>query len=857
MTIVNFEFNPSTRTLREDRKVYAGQVGDSLSTTIHIRYTDDGFLSTRDPYIVFEAYDDEGNPLVYARDSEHPFDGVEFTVPWDVTVRCKSARIQFQVFYIEAGVEFDIRNVAQLASEGVEITMSSKAGIAIRPSIMPKKQGAAPFTPTGASPTVLGFIDLWKKTGLVKPVSDGYDANGMPYIEFHTYSGEDDQRYMLPVGNSSGKIPLLKGPVANGETIIYSEAAGGFVSGSSLLPKGTVTSAWLDDHVFSAQPGDVYNLSDSRTYNGEVYRAGTNWILDVGPSGARRWEPLTGDVSHDAYQTKANMAESWDNLTAEQYPSALMVRQRMADIEEDIDDLDSELSGDIDRIDGTITELDGRLTSAEGNLDALAADLHANYYTTTQIDEKLAVTMQFKSVSADADGYPDVPLAERNTYTIYLVPSRTSKSKNVKDEYIWDAVEEEWELVGSTTMKLNIVQTDAGITINDTALQIATENRAGLMPADAVQFLDDVDTDLDNHDAAITDHESRIGVLETASRDHTTYEMAIGEWSSTRTYNENSTVIHNGTLYISLSDLNVDNEPSDESEHWTMVTGGGGGSITSVTTVFGNDNDTSYTLLHKFNSYDFLFTIRTNDSVRRYVSATVYASDKNHARVQLTEPPGVNGLVINMVKCTGRAPEEETVKTVGFDEESMGWEVENEWEYPAFVQTYTWDDEEEYYDEMRADVFQPPSGNFTPIEIEFMIPRSGFAVLARSEIQMPFEDTDTVVIPHGDANQLYAVQMYDTEEGMITGDVAQNGGTVTVSFDRARTGWVVLTRPAMVVHFDDRASGRVVHNLGRFVGMQVYADNMEGQAMLDCHNIDENTCEADFNGTFSGYLLII
>lgn len=851
-----------------------------------------------------------------------------------------------------------------------------------------------------------------------------------------------------------------------------------------------------------------------------------------------------------------------------------------------------------------------------------------NYYTKPQVDDMIAVQMQFQTVSANASGLPDV--SNPNTYTIYLIPSTTSKSKNVKDEYIWTkdpyTGEYTWEQIGSTTMKLNIVQSASGITINDDTLQDATLSQDGLMSKELVlklkeahdygtdhesrvytlesdntsnksrigqleahdsdheeristlenndedhearmvsletdntsnksrisqleghdlshatrlsaletasesygtrigtlethdtsyasrigvletdntsnksritsletdntsnkDRLDSLEEDSEDYGARIapleadndsnkgrldaledsnSDHEERIASLETdntsnksrltsleedsedygprissleadntdnksrissleeddlsnierldnlesnddnfesrigqleghdadyASRlstvesasddyevrisamesevseavatinDKTPLTMAIGQWSPTITYRRDSTVVVDGVIYVSTENGNLGNDPTDEqTTKWTRVIGGGdsGGSSGEQSDseltmgyhsrIFGNDSDTDYVIPHKLNSYDFLYTIRTNELPYRYVQADVFATSKNLARVHLTdppgdnalsihllkcikgrassmpatssivnitadiiqfgngqdleyelthnlnsydilwslretdgdkqyiradfyvlnkttvkvvltEPPGENGLTLNMVKCVSSIiTSEDKTEVIYVDNPSSTWSIPSNDEYPAFIQTYSWDSNEDYFDEMRADVFQPAATAFTPITVTFDNgPQSGFVIKAPSENQYRFENSDTWVINHG-TNQLYAVQIYDEQEGMVTGDVAQINGTITISFDQNRTGWAVLVKPQMTVHFDNSETGRVQHNLGRFVGMQVYADDLEGQAMLDCHNIDENVCEADFNGTFSGYLLII
>ena len=336
--------------------------------------------------------------------------------------------------------------------------------------------------------------------------------------------------------------------------------------------------------------------------------------------------------------------------------------------------------------------------------------------------------------------------------------------------------------------------------------------------------------------------------------------QSIAVWDAGTVYEANSTVLRDAELYVSLVDGNT-SDPAENETDWKKLSGsgggGGGGSVTAFTYQFGNAVDTEYLIPHQFQTYDFLFSIRTTDERRRYVQADVYAYDRNRAKVVLDRAPGVNALQINMVKAESVAPTPSSgVRVITISEPSTEWDVTNEFAYPTFIQTYTWDSNEEYYDEMNGDVIQPPTIDFTPVSITFYRPVSGFVVMAPSSYQEEFTDSDTWIINHGE-NVYYAVQTYDAEEGMIAGDVSQANGTITISFGRPRSGWVVLTRPTMTVHFDNRTDGKVVHNLGRYVGMQVYADGAEGQAFLDCHNIDENTCEADFNGTFSGYLLII
>ena len=122
MTHITRVFNPETRSLTSVERRYAGQTGDALSTVLHFEYTELDFLMKYTPYIMFSTLDDDGNPMIYGpampewsnNENKVPFDGVSFAIPWEVPVRAKSARIDYQLFFVKKGVNFDGRNVAKL-----------------------------------------------------------------------------------------------------------------------------------------------------------------------------------------------------------------------------------------------------------------------------------------------------------------------------------------------------------------------------------------------------------------------------------------------------------------------------------------------------------------------------------------------------------------------------------------------------------------------------------------------------------------------------------------------------------------------------------------------------------------------
>ena len=137
----------------------------------------------------------------------------------------------------------------------------------------------------------------------------------------------------IPTGAATDLIPLLKGTIQNGQGIKYNSSSGGFEAFdiSTLYTfRGNATSAQLDTYVATAQSGDVYNLTDSRSFGGASYPAGTNWAFESTGSGTGNWEPLTGIMDLSGYQTTANLAQNLDSPTTSTYPSTQAVSTAIA-----------------------------------------------------------------------------------------------------------------------------------------------------------------------------------------------------------------------------------------------------------------------------------------------------------------------------------------------------------------------------------------------------------------------------------------------------------------------------------------------------------------------------------------------
>lgn len=100
-----------------------------------------------------------------------------------------------------------------------------------------------------------------------------------------------------------------------------------------------------------------------------------------------------------------------------------------------------------------------------GNITLTAANIGT--YTRAEIDQLVSTLGGMVIISVQ-----ELPTVNIRRDAIYLVPSETSKRKNVKDEYInLDGTTEGWELIGSTAIDLTDYYTKTEI---DTGALITT-----------------------------------------------------------------------------------------------------------------------------------------------------------------------------------------------------------------------------------------------------------------------------------------------------------------------------------------------------------------------------------------------
>lgn len=404
--------------------------------------------------------------------------------------------------------------------------------------------------------------------------------------------------------------------------------------------------------------------------------------------------------------------------------------------------------------------------------------------------------------------------------------------------------------VGPIETKLGTIEAGAevniieGVKVNGTAL-VPDANRA-------------VDVTVPT---AVSELANDAGYMTATAADakYTTKTLSVGVWDPTLTYQQNSVVIKDTLLFISLKDEpNIGHDPDEAGTDWWGVVQGGSGSISGITVAFGRVDTTEYHITHRFHSYDFLYSIRTMDSQRRYVQADVYAEDLNRAKVVLSQPAEyANQFQINLVKCTSSSPPSpEDVIVKMFNDPSLEWSLDNTSLRPMFVQAYN---DATPHQEIFGDITQENEGDFNPVLVEFSTPMSGFMVATPATHYYTFTNENLLVYTPG-GDQYYAVQVVteDDGEGTVTPDIIQANGTITIDFNGInKTGYVVIVEPRMAVAFNNESEWVVTHNLGRFVGVQAYVVN-SGQAVVPTYNITENACSADFgSASVSGYLVIV
>ena len=409
MTDITRVFNTETRALTNVQRRYVGQECDANATVLHIEYSVD-FMKAAEPgtrwsaHIIFDVPDDDGDPQVYS------FDGYRFVLNWNITSRLtKSRRVEYQLWYAKLEVSEDPETHIEILN-AVEYILSEKDSIVLKPSIIATPPAFSP----SVEPSIIGWIELWKATGIVAPVTQSQDEDGKTVITFATYDGArtfditvnaapldaNDKVPVgfLPTGSTAGTIPLIVGEIGDGRSLVYSHALGGFVDGSSVTPEGNRTWAELEAMAAAYDPdpsspdyiplGTIYNCSTAGRYRGVEYAPGTNWIWEVAisstpgvaPSG--HWEPLTGGT-----ELITSWGDNDSNASSYVAASSLLTKQTIDGVATDLGTHIADASNP-----HAVTKAQVGLGSVvNAPMDATPTDDSANYVTSGGVYDAIGV----------------------------------------------------------------------------------------------------------------------------------------------------------------------------------------------------------------------------------------------------------------------------------------------------------------------------------------------------------------------------------------------------------------------------------------------------------------------------------
>lgn len=257
-------FDYNTRAIRNKEQQNAGQRYDDGLTTIHFAYHPVEFLKEEDDniswksYIIFDVPDDNGNPQVYE------FDGYSFVLNWNITSKViKTRRVEYQLWFVKNTVTYN--DDGTYKDLQTDYLLSQKDSFVLNPSIPDKPKtddiidpeilDVPPNPPSflpSVEPSIIGWIDLWKDIGIVKPISQSTDEQGRTVIHFSTFDSSEtyditintiplDEHGHIPMellatGHTADTIPLIKETIQDGDGLVYSEADGGFIGGSGFDP---------------------------------------------------------------------------------------------------------------------------------------------------------------------------------------------------------------------------------------------------------------------------------------------------------------------------------------------------------------------------------------------------------------------------------------------------------------------------------------------------------------------------------------------------------------------------------------------------------------------------------------------
>ena len=736
MTDITRIFNVDTRAFTNVQRKYSGQVNDSISTTLHFEYNPATFLDGDDytPYIVFNVHDDKGNPLVYGPESTPVFDGWEFSIPWDVTSRVKSQRVEYQLFFVKTNVVFD-GVVAHLDS--TEYIQSAMDGIALKRSIECKSKNTCcpPFAPT-TEPNVVGYINLWKEYGMVVPVEQVFDTEkDRLTLYFHTYNGKNDCIVELNVPPlEDGKIPHRYLDMV--ESISFADAT----EEKYQIPTAKAVVDWLVQE-YTDKSMSIAQWESERTYSKQsTVVHNENIYISLKDENVGH-EPVADTTVEDEWWSTITeydlIVNEWSEvLHTNKVPSEKLVKES----------LDSKLDDD---------QLVS-FWSQEPTNDNIPSELLVKRSLDEKVDDTQIVT-------------------EWNEPTDEQIPS----AKLTKETL--DSKLDDYQLVESWNELSN--------------LKIPSQK---LVKDSLDEKLDDAQVVTGWSASPSDENIPSEKLVKESLNEKTDYRMAIRFWYPEVMYGNGSTVIYDGTIYISRGDENRGHVPSDNTGSrvwWSKIEGGGssGGSGKFVDLI-GNGRDTVYTIQHGLGTSDVFYTMRYNDNQRMFTDADVFVIDDNTIRVETYEPLETDSIVIiitplmnelTVTKTIGNGRDNEFIIEHNFGTFNYFVSV-RDLRTGLFVKTNVF-----ALDAMRAKItFTNPPAEYSL----HVVLTTTMRVSEGSQNVYSFSNSDTWVVQHN-LGRIVMIQAFDSNGTELTGNIRQDVYTLNsaiVEFNEPKTGFVVV-----------------------------------------------------------------
>ena len=620
--------------------------------------------------------------------------------------------------------------------DSTEYIQSAMDGIALKKSIECKKKSCCPpFAPT-TEPNVVGYINLWKDYGIVVPVEQEFDGEtDRLTLKFHTYNGTNDCTVELNVPPlEDGRIPHRYLDMV--ESIDYTDG----LEEEYKIPTAKAVVDWLYEE-YTSKDMSIAKWDAERTYSKDsTVVHNENIYISIKDDNIGH-EPIEDTTVQDEWWSTISeydlIVNEWSEvLHTNKVPSEKLVKES----------LDAKLDDD-----QLVT-----FWSDEPTNDNIPSELLVKRSLDDKLDDSQIVTAWEEPTDEQ------IPSAKLTKETL------DSKLDDYQLVTSWN------ELSDGKIPSQKLVKDSLDDKLDDS--QIVTSWEA--TPSDE----------------SIPSEK----LVKDSLDEKTDYRMAIRFWYPEVMYGNGSTVIYDGTIYISRGDENRGHVPSDNTQSrvwWSKIEGGGSsGGTNKYVDIIGNGRDTVYTIQHGLGTSDVFYTMRYNDNQRMFTDADVYVIDDNTIRVETYEPLETDSIVIIL---TPLMNELSVAKTIGNGRDTE-FIIEHDFgtfNYFAsvrdlrtglFVKTNIY-----ALDSMRTKItFTTPPAEFSI----HVVLTTTMKVSEGTQNVYPFTNSDTWVVQHN-LGRIVMIQAFDNSGTALTGNIRQDIYTLNsaiVEFSEPVSGFVIV-----------------------------------------------------------------